>query len=236
MKFFKFVTPIALSAALLVTACSHHKKEKKTESMGTSAYAMPVTQENLDRMVEAWPESSKAAIQSLTAKYGLPVSATEEMVVWNNTSPFKRSIVYKEEVNHQFPIQHSDILLQTIDYRVPMDKVSQLFRFDGSLIIDRTKGELSARNDKEEMNILAFNLADRIVRGEMTVEQARREYSKNAEAFAAGSSGPLLTGLTFQTEGNTSDPDSMMQSQESSDRPVIKKTFESEKVEEVMED
>lgn len=232
----KFIATIGLSGILMMTACSHKKDDKKSESMESASYSMPVTQDGLDKTVESWPDSSKTAIQSLTSKYGLPTSVTEDMIVWNNTSPFKRSVVFKEEINHQFPIQHADVLMQTLDYRVPLDKVSQLSRFDGSMIIDRTKGELSSRNDREELNILAFNLSDKIIRGEMTAEQARREYSKNAEAFSAGTTNPMLTSLNFQTEGSTSDPDTMMESQEEKKDSSIKKTFHSEKVEEVMEE
>lgn len=228
--------PTVLSAFLLVTACSHKKDHKKEDRMDHSAsYTMPVSQEALESTTANWPESSRAAINALNSKYGAPTSITEDMVVWNTSAPFKQSVVFKEEINHMFPIEHKDVLMQTIDYRVPLDKVSQLSKFDGSLLVDRTKGELSARNDKEEMNILAFNLADKIVRGKMTVEQARREYSKNAEAFAAGTTSDMLTALSFKTEGNTSDPDTMMQSQ-SEGRPVIRKTIESEEVQKVIED
>ena len=157
----------------------------------TTSSTKSVHQKDVDALVETWPLSSKSAIKELTKKYGLPQSLTQEMVIWEKTGPFKRSIVYKEEIIHQFPLQHSDILQQTIDYRVPQDKVSELSKFDGSLLIDRTKGELTSRNNKEEMNILAFNLADKIIRGEMTVEKARREYSKNADALAAGTTNPM---------------------------------------------
>jgi hypothetical protein len=231
----QILAPVVMSAFLLVTACSHDKKDKKERQSETAAiYSMPVTQEGLTQNTETWPESSKAAITSLNAKYGLPSAVTEDMVVWTSSAPFKRSVVMKDEVNHQFPIQHSDVLLQTVDYRVPLDKVVALSKFDGSLLIDRTKGELSARNDKEEMNILALNLADKIVRGELTVEQARREYSKNAEAFAAGTSGQMLTSLNFQSQGSTSDPDTMMQSQ-TEGKSRLRKTRESEEVQEVIE-
>lgn len=230
----KWLAPAFITTLLLVTACSSRKDDKKDLTAETSVPA-PVTQANLSKMTESWPQTSKAAISSLTAKYGLPTSMTEEMVVWSNTTPFKRSIVFKEEVTHQFPVQHSDILLQTVDYRVPQDKVAQLSKFDGSLIVDRTKGELSARNEKEELNILALNLADKIVRGELSAEQARREYSKNVDAFAAGTSGQLLTGLNFRSEGNTSDPDTMMQSQEDHGS-TKRKTFKSDSVDKVIED
>ncbi len=231
----RFLVPAVMSAFLLVTACSHKKEDKKLSPDPMASYSMPVTQEGLTQMTESWPEPSRAAITSLNTKYGLPSAVTEDMVVWNASGPFKRTIVFKEEVNHQFPIQHSDVLVQTVDYRVPLDKVDELSKFDGSLLIDRTKGELSARNDKEEMNILSLNLADKIVRGEMTVEQARREYSKNAEAFAAGTTSEMISSLSFKSEGNTQDPDTMMQSQEAG-QPVFRKTIETEQVEEVIEE
>lgn len=231
----RFLVPAVMSAFLLVTACSHKKEDKKLSADPMASYSMPVTQEGLTQMTESWPEPSRAAITSLNSKYGLPSAITEDMVVWNASGPFKRTIVFKEEVNHQFPIQHSDVLMQTVDYRVPLDKVDELSKYDGSILIDRTKGELSARNDKEEMNILSLNLADKIVRGEMTVEQARREYSKNTEAFAAGTSSELISSLSFKSEGNTQDPDTMMQSQEAG-QPVIRKTIETEQVEEVIEE
>ena len=231
----RFLVPAVMSAFLLVTACSHKKEDKKFSADPMASYSMPVTKEGLSQMTESWPEPSRAAITSLNTKYGLPSAVTEDMVVWNASGPFKRTIVFKEEVNHQFPIQHSDVLVQTVDYRVPLDKVDELSKFDGSLLIDRTKGELSARNDKEEMNILSLNLADKIVRGEMTVEQARREYSKNAEAFAAGTTSEMISSLSFKSEGNTQDPDTMMQSQEAG-QPVFRKTIETEQVEEVIEE
>jgi hypothetical protein len=235
--FRRILAPALLSSILLVTACSHRKSEKKKVVSETSAYSMPVTQEGLDKVTETWPAPSKAAIKSLTEKYGLPAAVTDDMIVWNNTQPFKRSIVYREEVNQMFPMQHSDVLQQTVDYRVPLNRIDDLSRFDGSLMIDRTKGEISTRNDREEMNILALNLADKIVKGEMTVEEARREYSKDAEALAAGTTSPIVSGLLFKPESGTGDPDTMIQSQESmKEGKKVKKTMESEMVEEVLEE
>lgn len=236
----KILLPVFMSALMIMTACGHKKDEKKKEKEEpVAAYSMPVTDEGLTKMTEDWPETSRAAINSLKEKYGLPASVSENMVVWENTAPFKRSVVTKEQIDHQFPMQHTDVLMQTVDYRVPLDKVAPLAKFDGSLIVDRTKGEISARNEKQEMNILAMNLADKIVRGEVTVEQARREYSKNAEAFAAGTSNPIVSNLNFTSSGNTADPDSMMQSQtegQKQSQPMMKKTIQTEEVKEVIEE
>lgn len=227
----KIFASVLMSSFLMITACSHKKDDKKKEKAPeTASLSSDVTQEGLHKVTESWPDSSRSAINDLTTKYGMPDAVTDKMVIWNNSGPFKRSVVFREEINHMFPYQHSDVLLQTLNYRVPLDKVSDLSKFDGSLIVDRTKGELSARNHRQEMNILAFNLADKIIRGEMTVEEARREFSKNAEALMSGNTNNLLTSLNFDTRGNTSDPDTMMQSQESGQDSSLKRQPEAEAV------
>lgn len=214
----KILVPAMLSVLVAVTACGHKKDSKKKHEANrqdlSAVISEPVSQEVLEEITAKWPAPSKEAITAMKTKYGNPSSVTEDMVVWNQTEPFSRTVVYKEQINHLFPVQHTDVLMQTVSYRVPLDKVGRLAEFDGSLIIDRTKGTISARNNKEEMNILALNLADKIIRGEISVEQARREYKSNAEAILAGRSNPLVSKLRFKSSGNTSDPDTLMQSQE----------------------
>ncbi|MCM2349742.1 MAG: hypothetical protein NDI69_06960 [Bacteriovoracaceae bacterium] len=233
----KMLVPALSVGLLLLSACSSYKgkENKKTEEEATAAKVMPLTMEGVTTITATWPEASKAAVNAMNAKYGMPVSASEDMIVWSNTAPFKRTIVYKEEITHLFPMEHKDILLQVVDYRVPLDKIAALARFDGSLIVDRTKGELATRNETEEMNILALNLADKIVKGEMTVESARREYSKSAEAFAAGTTSPMITSLNFTSSGDTSDPDVMMQSQ-TKEQPAVHKTEEAEEYKKIIEE
>ena len=51
----------------------------------------------------------------------------------------------RDEVPHAFPAPHTDFLEQFIDYRVPVEMFSKLAEYDGSVIAERTKGELSAR-------------------------------------------------------------------------------------------
>lgn len=62
---------------------------------------------------------------------------------------------------------------QFIDYRVPIHKFDDLAAYHGSVIAERTSGEISARCDKEEMNLLALNLANDVVKGTKSVEQGR---------------------------------------------------------------
>ena len=91
---------------------------------------------------------------------------------------------------------------------LPVEKFSEIAAYDGSVIPERTKGEISARCDMEEMNYLALNLADEIGRGERSVEEARRMYAETASAFALGRSSPYVEGLRFEVaHGGTADAD-----------------------------
>jgi hypothetical protein len=158
--------------------------------------------------IGGWPAKSQEAARFMIDKYGQPNEQTATALVWYAKGPWKRTILYRDEVPHNFPKPHTDLLEQFIDYRVPVDKYDDLAAYDGSVIVERTKGEISARCDKEEMNFLALNLADEIVRGARTVQQARAEYAKQAMAFMNKQPAPHTTGLHFTVpRGGTADVD-----------------------------
>ena len=67
---------------------------------------------------------------------------------------------------------------------------------------------MSARCDKEEMNYLALNLANDIVTGKRSVEDARAFYAKTAKAFKNGEKHPYTRRLQFKVDGSgTADRD-----------------------------
>lgn len=141
-------------------------------------------------------------------KHGPPDQITSDILVWNNNGPWKKTILFKEEVPHDFPKSHTDLLQKFIDYKTPIDKFEDLAQYDGSVIAEGTKGELSARCDKEEMNFLALNLANDAATGKKTVEEARKYYAKAAMAFMNGEKDPYTQGLKFPVyKGGTGDPD-----------------------------
>jgi hypothetical protein len=45
--------------------------------------------------------------------------------------------------------------------------------FDGSILVDRTRGEVAARCDSEAANVLGLNMVHELVTGKRTVEEAR---------------------------------------------------------------
>ena len=164
--------------------------------------------QTVDQILADWPDVSSEVAQTVMEKYGPPQEATASFLVWHNNGPWKRTILNRDAVPHDFPMPHPDLLEQFIDYQVPPDKFDELAQYDGSVIVERTKGEISARCDKEEMNLLAINLANDIVEGKRNVEEARQFYAKTAMAFKEGQSDPYVEGFVFEApDGETADPD-----------------------------
>jgi hypothetical protein len=147
--------------------------------------------------IQNWKAMPKEVAQKMIQKYGQPQEVTSERLIWHNNGPWKLTELVNEELDHRFPMPHKDMLRQVINYRVPVDKFDDLAKYDGSVIVERTKGEIAARCDKEEANFLALNLANDIARGDKTVDQARKFY---AEAIAEKKHPEYMAGLRFMPE------------------------------------
>lgn len=93
-------------------------------------------------------------------------------------------------------------------YQVPLEKISELAKFDGSLIVERTKGEVISRCDMEAANFLALNMMHEIVTGNMTAEQARDFLTETAAAYSLSRSAPHAERFMFDLpQGETNEPD-----------------------------
>lgn len=64
------------------------------------------TQESVSQIIESWPSTAKFAAKTTIEKYGPPAEATPTRLIWFNNGPWKRTIVNKEEVDHDFPMPH----------------------------------------------------------------------------------------------------------------------------------
>ncbi len=167
-----------------------------------------VDTQTVESIISDWPKMAQKAANEIINKYGLPNEATPSRLIWFETGPWKRTIVYRDEVPHNFPQPHSDVLEQFIDYRVPPEMFSELARFDGSVVVERTKGEVSARCDMEAANILAINLMHEIVTGRMTAEEAREVYSETSAAYVVNRPAPLAEAFQFPLpQEDTTDTD-----------------------------
>ncbi len=174
------------------------------ESAGTLEMDRPTA----SKMIAAWPAKQRETAALMIAKYGEPSVTGDRMLAWYGTGPFVKTAITRDEVPHNFPMAHIDYLTQTVKHRVPADKMADLYAYDGSVYYHRTRGELSAQCDVEEMNLLALNLAHDVITGKRTPADARAFYAKTAMAFKGGDkSSPYVQGLIFQTEPNAADPD-----------------------------
>jgi hypothetical protein len=154
-----------------------------------------------------WSQASRTAAADMQRKYGAPDEVTPTMLVWHDNGPWKRTTISRDAVPHRFPGPHDDVMEQVVSYRVPPEMFDELARYDGSVIVERTKGEISARCDLEGANFLALNLAHEIATGRRTAEDARRMYAEQIMAMKAGRPAPYTERLMFQPQPNAADPD-----------------------------
>ncbi len=167
------------------------------------------------QVIEEWPETSNKVAKEMIDKYGEPDGVTDSRLIWQENDPWVRTIVYKEEIDHRFPVPHKDVLEQFITYEVPEEKFSDLAKYDGSVVAYRTNGEMSARCDKEGANILALNLAHDIIEDERSVEDARAFYAQTVQSMMQGENPEYMQDLQFEVRAAsaTADPDEPFESE-----------------------
>lgn len=161
-----------------------------------------------EKWIERWPEESRAAAQLVIDRYGDPDEATESQLTWQKRGPWKRIVATKAFYPHNFPAPHIDAVESFIDYRVPVEKVADVAAFDGSVVVERTTGEVSARCHDEQANFLALNLMHDIVTGVKSVREARQYYAKEFADYRRKKPTPYMEKLRFAPDGQpTADPD-----------------------------
>jgi hypothetical protein len=164
----------------------------------------------VQKNLQQWPKLSIAVATDLITKYGIPQVSNDRQLIWYDNRPWKRTVLHRDEVHHNFPYPHEDILEQTVNYRVPLAKVAELVKYDGSLVVDRTRGELTVHCNNEQSNILTLNIADDIVKGDRSVEQALAYHAQVIRGVQIGERESYPYKLRFkapQPETETGDPD-----------------------------
>jgi hypothetical protein len=191
-------------AAAMGKAMKNEMADDSGEKVTTSVVDITL----VEQMIQHWGNVAQKAAQNMIEKYGPPNEAAPSRLIWYNNGPWKRTIVTRDEIPHNFPAPHVDVLEQVINYRVPIERVSDLAAFDGSVIVERTKGEVAARCDLEAANFLSLNLMHDIVGGSLTVEQAREKYAESISAYLMNRPAPYSERLLFEPPAdNTRDVD-----------------------------
>ncbi|MBA3296169.1 MAG: hypothetical protein H0U19_04480 [Acidobacteria bacterium] len=198
---------VAAAVALLVGAATIQTSGQSSDMkpMMDMKSMMKVDQAMVDKITGSWKAEPKALAQKIVAKYGMPQEASANRLIWMNNGPWKWSELVNEEIQHDFPMPHHDMFYQAIAWKVPADKFDELAEYDGSIIVERTKGEVGARCDKEEANFLAINLAYDVVTGKRSSKDARKAYT---EAIAEMKHPDYMKGFVFTPpSGMQGDPD-----------------------------
>lgn len=166
-----------------------------------------MVEQYVNQILAHWEGKPLEGAKLMIQKYGYPQEATISRLIWYNNGTWKRTIVHRNTAPHNFPTPHQDFLEQTIDYRGPINLYDNVAAFDGSVYLDRTKGEVSAMCDKEAMNLLSLNLLNDIVTGRRDVQGAKMFYAQTAYQFMNNNiSSPYIEGLLFPKQHNTADP------------------------------
>lgn len=205
----KFSYGIALLMTVGLTACS-----TTDHNQGNSTASSTVQTENKNKaafdkatsLTAGWPEASTLAAREIIVKHGDPQETTSETLIWRNIAPFKRIIVHKTTYQHKFPFLHQNAVEHVVDYRAPASKVQSVWNYNGSIVLDRTKGEMSAFGDNESQNILALNLAHDVLTGKRGTDNARVTYGKEMLSYMNGNMTAMTQVLSFGGQYQTQDP------------------------------
>ncbi|MFD1363272.1 hypothetical protein [Lentibacillus salinarum] len=163
--------------------------------------------EYINQILNHWEGEPLKGAKKIINKYGYPQEASLSKLTWHHNGPWKRTIVHRETVPHNFPHPHPDFLEQTIDYQVPLHLYDDITIFDGSLTIDRTKGEVSSMCDQEAMNMLSLNVMNDIVMGRCDIQGAKAFLAQTAcRKLNMGVASPYTEELVFPKQYNTADP------------------------------
>ena len=173
------------------------------------------------KTIERWPEESREAARLVIEQYGEADEVTATQLIWHTRGPWKRIVASKAFYQHDFPAPHSDSVETVLDYRVPPDKFTPLAEFDGSVIVERTAGEVSARCHDEQANSLALNLMHDIVTGTKSVQEARDYYAKEFADYRRKQPTPYMDKLHFTPmDRSAADPDVRVLSDEDLEQAV----------------
>jgi len=192
---------------LFLFSCSMSPGIKPIEAPISERQRYEVDLKTVDKFTPGWPEASQLAAKAMLEKYGDPQEISFSNLTWYHQGPFKKISINREPVPHHFPILHDDVLVHVIDYGVKSDYANDLISYNGSILLDRTRGELSANCHKEEINILSLNLAHDIINKKLTMQEARILHAKHVFNLINGDPSLYTQGLQFPRQINTQDPD-----------------------------
>lgn len=180
-----------------MSTMASHMQERASNAQEQAGRDLKTDRAQVDRVLAEWPQPPRGIADKTIEKYGLPNEAMPTRLVWYNNGPWKRTEVQRDEIAHAFPAPHTDYITNYINYGVSLESLPALAEFDGSVLIDRTRGEAGARCDMEAANILSLNLMHEIVKGQRDVKGARDKFAEQMAAYMMSRPAPYAESLLF---------------------------------------
>jgi len=194
-----------LASALACTAASVFAAAIQNDAtMNKTQTGSSTLNKDASSAIQSWPTTTRKTAQAMIEKYGQPDGVTDRMLVWNDKDPWLKVVVYRDAINQGAFMTHDSFLENTVNYKVPLDKVADLIRFDSALVIDETRGTLASSCDTEGCNYLALNLANDIATGKRDVASAKDFFKNTMTKSLSGKSSPEMEKLMFPTSGSSS--------------------------------
>jgi hypothetical protein len=135
--------------SLVTSQSSARQLEGRHEAAYELGQKHSVPLDEAKSIIADWPEGPQRVGEKLLDHYGSPNEATPTKLFWYRTGHWARMELTADEVLHHFPTPHTDYLTQYVDYPIRYESAAALLEFDGSIIIDRTAGQIGARCDHE---------------------------------------------------------------------------------------
>ncbi|HXH76627.1 MAG TPA: hypothetical protein VNJ08_16770 [Bacteriovoracaceae bacterium] len=99
---------------VIMTSCGSTRdkivKDGAIQPTLTETFTEKITPESVDQHIAMWPEASQKAYKIQFKQHGIPQGVTNDMLVWNDVGPYRRTIVYKDAIPHRTPRPHVDIV------------------------------------------------------------------------------------------------------------------------------
>lgn len=204
----------AMLTLSLVAGCSlfdskkNHPRTNTVRPVNAQVQTQELNEAANERAMEltkGWPSSATTAAREIIARYGEPTEVNTSELVWRNVQPFKRIVVHRIVYFTHFPLLHPNAVEHVVNYRAPAKRVENVWVYNGSVVLDRVRGEMAANGNSEAMNVLSLNLANKVLKGEMSASGARIQHGKEALAFINGDRTTYTQTLLFGDQLNTAD-------------------------------
>ncbi|MDZ4753330.1 MAG: hypothetical protein SGJ11_02390 [Phycisphaerae bacterium] len=92
--------------------------------------AMQINKDWIDKNMQGWPEETKEAAAVTIAAHGPPEAVGTGLIVWGKCGAWKRILLHRHDVPHEFAMPRKYVRLRFVDKTVPADTFDQLANCD----------------------------------------------------------------------------------------------------------